>query len=101
MTPDAIKLLRQKLGLSQEQFAAQIGVSFGTVNRWERGRTKPLRVHAQVLQKWMQDAASATGVQEPRPVFGTLHGVVTVPEDKYLLNEPADVRQIVYGPEYL
>lgn len=36
-----IKDLRAKLGLTQEQFAAKVGVTFSTVNRWENGRGKP------------------------------------------------------------
>jgi predicted ATPase/DNA-binding CsgD family transcriptional regulator/DNA-binding XRE family transcriptional regulator len=34
-----IRALRLRLGLSQEQFARRLGVSFATVNRWESGRT--------------------------------------------------------------
>jgi len=33
--------LRSKLGLNQEQFAAKIGVTISTVNRWESGKSKP------------------------------------------------------------
>lgn len=36
-----IKDLRAKRGLTQEQFAAKVGVTFSTVNRWENGRGKP------------------------------------------------------------
>jgi DNA-binding transcriptional regulator YiaG len=36
-----IKGLRLKLGLTQEQFAARVGVTFSTVNRWENDRGKP------------------------------------------------------------
>ena len=36
-----IRNLRAKLGLTQEQFAAKVGVTFSTVNRWENGRGKP------------------------------------------------------------
>jgi predicted ATPase/DNA-binding CsgD family transcriptional regulator/DNA-binding XRE family transcriptional regulator len=40
-TPAArIQRLRTSLGLSQEQLARQLGVSFATVNRWESGRTQ-------------------------------------------------------------
>ncbi len=39
--PNLIKKLRNKLGLTQEQFAAKIGVTFSTVNRWENGKGKP------------------------------------------------------------
>ena len=39
-----IRDLRAKLGLTQEQFAAKVGVTFSTVNRWEndRGKLSPL-----------------------------------------------------------
>ncbi len=36
-----IKDLRAKMGLTQEQFAAKVGVTFSTVNRWENDRGKP------------------------------------------------------------
>jgi predicted ATPase/DNA-binding NarL/FixJ family response regulator/DNA-binding XRE family transcriptional regulator len=35
-----LRQLRTSLGLSQEQLAHQLGVSFATVNRWESGRTQ-------------------------------------------------------------
>jgi len=38
---DTIKRLRIELELTQEQFAAKVGVTFSTVNRWEAGRSKP------------------------------------------------------------
>jgi len=31
---DTIKRLRIQLGLTQEQFAAKVGVTYSTVNRW-------------------------------------------------------------------
>ena len=38
---DTIRSLRAKFGLTQEQFAAKVGVTWSTVNRWENGRGKP------------------------------------------------------------
>jgi len=38
---DMVRELRTALGLTQEQFAARIGVTFSTVNRWENGRGIP------------------------------------------------------------
>ncbi len=35
-----IRELRQSTGLTQEQFAAFLGVTYPTINRWENGRTK-------------------------------------------------------------
>ena len=49
--PTLIRTLRQHLGLSQEKFAAQLGVSFQTVNRWERGRTKPSQLAMNAIQQ--------------------------------------------------
>ncbi len=39
--PERLLALRAALGLSQEQLARRLGVSFATVNRWERARTVP------------------------------------------------------------
>ena len=33
--------IRLAMGLTQEQFAAEIGVVFPTVNRWENGHAQP------------------------------------------------------------
>ena len=38
---EALKHLRKRAFLSQEDFAKEIGVAFSTVNRWELGKTKP------------------------------------------------------------
>jgi DNA-binding transcriptional regulator YiaG len=39
-----VTVLRRQLALSQEDLARQLGVSFATVNRWERGHSKPSRL---------------------------------------------------------
>lgn len=36
-----IRELCSKLDLTQEQFAAKVGVTFSTVNRWESGKSTP------------------------------------------------------------
>jgi putative transcriptional regulator len=33
--------LRQRIGLTQEQFAAKFDISLGTLRHWERGDRKP------------------------------------------------------------
>lgn len=43
-SPDEIKALRKQLGLSQEALAEKLGVSFSTVNRWERGHRAPTKL---------------------------------------------------------
>ncbi len=39
--PKIVKKLRTAMGLTQEQFAAKIGVTFSTVNRGKNGKGKP------------------------------------------------------------
>ncbi len=41
MQPDQIRSLRQSLGLTQQQFADRLGVSFVSLNRWENGKSRP------------------------------------------------------------
>lgn len=36
-----IKEIRQQCLMSQTDFASALGVSFSTVNRWEKGKTLP------------------------------------------------------------
>jgi len=36
-----VRSIRQKLGLSQSQFAARFGFTSATVKNWEQGRTQP------------------------------------------------------------
>lgn len=40
----AVKDIRTQLGISQEELARALGVSFATVNRWENGKTYPSRL---------------------------------------------------------
>jgi transcriptional regulator with XRE-family HTH domain len=39
--PRLVRDLRERTGLTQEKFAAKLGVTFPTINRWENGRAKP------------------------------------------------------------
>ena len=39
--PALVKDLRERLHLTQEQFAQKIGVTYSTVNHWENGKRVP------------------------------------------------------------
>ena len=41
MVADTVKKMRQKIFLSQEEFAKELNVSVSTINRWETGKAKP------------------------------------------------------------
>ena len=49
--PKMIRNSRAALGLTQEQFAAKIGVTFSTVNRWENNKAKPSPLALQRIEE--------------------------------------------------
>jgi putative transcriptional regulator len=55
---NASKMIKQRriaLGLTQEQFAAKIGVTFSTVNRWENNKTKPSPLALQRIKELQKE----------------------------------------------
>ena len=38
---EKLQIVRKQLFLSQEAMAKELGVSFATVNRWEKGKCEP------------------------------------------------------------
>lgn len=47
---DLVRELRQRLGLTQEQFAANLGVTFPTINRWENQKSKPSKMAMMLIE---------------------------------------------------
>lgn len=54
MYSEAIKNLRKKMILTQIEFAKMLGVSFGTVNRWESGKYEPTTKLKRKLQPYFE-----------------------------------------------
>lgn len=50
MKADEIKKLRNKMGLTQQDFGVLVGVGPATVNRWEMGHAKPSRMAVKSIQ---------------------------------------------------
>ncbi len=65
--PDVdVAAVREKLGLSQEDFAATFGVSLGTIRNWEQGRRHPegpARALLVVIEKAPKTVMDALGVR--------------------------------------
>ena len=62
-----VKRLRERMGLTQEQFAQEVGVTFSTVNQWENGHRRP---QPYLLKRLFEmDASSQHG-----PATGQKHG---------------------------
>ena len=58
MPGDQIRRIRFALGMSQEEFAYNVGVAAGTISKAERGKTKLSRL----AEKAIKDVAIAYGV---------------------------------------
>lgn len=50
-----IQELRREKGLTQEQFAASLGVTFNTVNRWENQRVCPSPMAIRAIELKLQE----------------------------------------------
>jgi len=51
MNNTEIKLLRDKLGLTQDAFAAKLGVSSGAVKKWEQAKARPSQLARRQLER--------------------------------------------------
>lgn len=49
-----IREIRLETGLTQEQFASQLGVTCSTMNRWKRGRSKPSPLALQKIEQLLE-----------------------------------------------
>jgi len=59
---EMVRELRATLGLTQERFAARIGVTFSTVNRWENGKGTP----SPLAMKQIEELRARTGGTDAR-----------------------------------
>jgi len=50
LTPKKVKGIRKKLGLTQVELAAKLGVAFATVNRWENGQCEPSPLASKMMR---------------------------------------------------
>lgn len=48
--PRLVRVMRELTGLTQEKFAARLGVTYPTINRWENGRAKPSPLAMQKIE---------------------------------------------------
>jgi putative transcriptional regulator len=53
--PRLVRELRERTGLTQEKFAAKLGVTFPTINRWENGRAKPSPLALKQIEEFLRD----------------------------------------------
>lgn len=41
---EVVRALRRQMKMTQEEFAHELGITVGTVNRWENGRFRPSKL---------------------------------------------------------
>jgi DNA-binding transcriptional regulator YiaG len=58
--PDTVKQIRQTLGISQEELAHALDVSYVTINRWENGRSEPSRMAKTVFYAFCEKKGIST-----------------------------------------
>jgi len=61
--PSLVRDIRRARGLTQEQLAREMKVTFATVNSWENGKHRPIQAFASGLL----DMAAKAGVAPRRP----------------------------------
>ena len=94
-----VREARQRLGLTQVALAARLGVSFVTVNRWERGKSKPPTKALRHLRRLEAEQTPAAAVNEgpghdqAKPQTGTAD-FMGDPERVRLI---AEVERLSYG----
>jgi DNA-binding transcriptional regulator YiaG len=49
-----VRSLRRELKMTQEEFAHELGITVGTVNRWENGRFRPSKLARATLLDFAQ-----------------------------------------------
>lgn len=52
--PRLVREIRKRTGLTQEKFAAKLGVTFPTINRWENDRAKPSPLAMQRIEELLR-----------------------------------------------
>lgn len=52
--PKLVKAIRKDLGLSQEQLARVLNISFSTVNRWENSKSRPSQMAKELFFKFCE-----------------------------------------------
>jgi putative transcriptional regulator len=62
---DVVKEVRKRLGISQEDLAHSLNVSFATINRWENGKTSPNKL----TRKYFYDFCQSKGIEIGKDIY--------------------------------
>jgi len=68
--PELVKEVRRQLGISQEELAHELGVSFATINRWENGKTTPFKLARAQFDAFCEKMVAAKKLKLPGRIEG-------------------------------
>jgi DNA-binding transcriptional regulator YiaG len=64
-----VKAIRERLKLTQEQFAQKVGVTYSTVNHWENGKRMPQPFLVRRLLELEEETAKGGGGHERKQIL--------------------------------
>lgn len=67
LTPEAIRRLRARLGLTQADLSARLGCSTQAVSFWERGTRTPTGLYAREVRRLLAETAEEPLTPPPPP----------------------------------
>jgi len=67
-----VKKIRDQLGISQEDLARELGVSYATVNRWENGQCKPSKLAKAQFENFCTRVMESGNVSLPASMIKSL-----------------------------
>lgn len=94
MEPVEIRKLRERLGLTQAAMAAQLGVNFVTLSRWELGRSRPSALAVSRLRAL--EGAESPSASSPTPA-AAVDAAELEAQKLDFLGDPNHVRTLVEG----
>jgi putative transcriptional regulator len=60
-----VRRLRRQLGMTQEEFAHALGITVGTVNRWENRRFRPSKLARATIMEFARRHGVTVEIAEP------------------------------------
>ena len=98
--PAALRAIRARLDLTQEQLAERLGVSFASINRWEGGAIKPQKAAQEAIAALAAEAGvdaaeptqAAMGVTQRRKGKGRVAVPSTKPMEQMLWDAACSIR---------
>lgn len=98
ISSSALKEFReQDLSLSQERFAHLIGVTLGTISRWERGEGHPDEAMEQKILRLRRVARALSAIMDPKSAAQWLQ----TPLSQFEGNPPRDLLSSNFATSYL